>query len=76
MMNKYLSLEEQQAFWTDLFAVTIRYEQRRYAAAETYPDSIEGRHQSDAMAEDHSIQMAPGSLRNWLTRDSPANAKG
>jgi hypothetical protein len=30
-MNKYLSIEEQRAFWTDLFAVTIRYEQRRCA---------------------------------------------
>ena len=57
-MNKYLSIEEQQAFWTDLFAVTFRYEQRRYAAAETYPDSSEGLHQSDAMTEDHSIRMA------------------
>jgi hypothetical protein len=31
-MNKYLSIEEQQAFWTELFAVTIRYEQRRGGA--------------------------------------------
>jgi len=28
-MKKYLSIEEKQAFWTELFAVTIRYEQRR-----------------------------------------------
>ena len=27
IMNKHLSIEEQRAFWTDLFTVTIRYEQ-------------------------------------------------
>ena len=58
-MNKYLSIEEQQAFWTDLFAVTIRYERRRYLA-DTYPDSSEGLHQNNAMTADHSIWMAQG----------------
>ena len=47
IMNKYLSIEEQRAFWADLFAVTIRYEQRCSAAAETYPDSGEGVHEDD-----------------------------
>ena len=39
IMNKYLSIEEQRAFWTDLFTVTIHYEQRHCAATETSPDS-------------------------------------
>ena len=59
-MNKYLSIEEQRAFWTDLFAVTIRYEQRRCAATETYPDSGEGLHQDDARITDHSTRIAQG----------------
>jgi hypothetical protein len=29
VMSKYLSVEEEQVFWTELFAVTFRYEQRR-----------------------------------------------
>jgi hypothetical protein len=28
-MSKYLSVEEERVFWTELFAVTFRYEQRR-----------------------------------------------
>jgi hypothetical protein len=33
-MNKFLSIEEQEVFWAQLFAVTIRYEQRRGGATE------------------------------------------
>jgi hypothetical protein len=59
-MNKYLSIEEQRAFWTDLFAVTIRYEQRCRAATETCPDSGEELHQRDARIADHSTRVAQG----------------
>jgi hypothetical protein len=65
-MNKYLSIEEQRAFWTDLFAVTIRYEQRRCAATETYPDSSEGLHQDDARIADHSTRIAQGPWRTVM----------
>jgi hypothetical protein len=58
MMNKYLSAEEQRAFWTDLFTVTIRYEQRRCAATETYTDSGEGPHQNEAGTADRPIRIA------------------
>ena len=58
IMNKHLSIEEQRTFWTDLFAVTIRYEQRRRAATETYPDSAEELHQDDARIADHSTRIA------------------
>jgi hypothetical protein len=37
-MNKYLSIEEQRAFWTELFSVTIRYEQKRGGAMEACLD--------------------------------------
>jgi len=60
IMNKYLSIEEQRTFWTDLFAVTIRYEQRRRAATETYPDSGEGLHLENARIADHSPRIAQG----------------
>ena len=57
-MNKYLTIEEQRAFWTELFAVTIRYEQRRRVATKTYPDSAEELHQDDARIADHSTRIA------------------
>ena len=60
IMNKYLAIEEQRTFWTDLFAVTIRYEQRRRAATETYPDSGEGLHQENARIADHSPRIVQG----------------
>jgi len=39
-MNKYLSIEEQRAFWTELFSVTMRYEQRRGGAMEACLDFV------------------------------------
>ena len=64
-MNKYLSIEEQRAFWTDLFAVTIRYEQRRRAVTEACPDSGEGLHQDDARIPDHFT---------WIAQDPVSSA--
>ena len=45
MINRYLSIEEQRAFWTELFAVTIRYEQRRGGAMEECLDLFSGQEQ-------------------------------
>jgi hypothetical protein len=41
-MNKYLSIEELRAFWTELFSVTMRYEQRRGGAMEACLDLFSG----------------------------------
>ena len=41
-MSKYLTVEEEQAFWTELFAVTFRYAQKRGAATQVSLHPVEG----------------------------------
>ena len=75
IMNKYLAIEEQRTFWTDLFAVTIRYEQRRRAATETYPDSAEGLRQDVARIADQSTRIAQGHVY-WSEQRKHGSAVG
>jgi hypothetical protein len=40
-MSKYLSVEEEQTFWAELFAITARYRQRRGFRDETLRRGVE-----------------------------------
>jgi len=54
-MSKYLTVEEEQAFWTELFAVTFRYAQKRGAATQVSLHPVEGLQKDFVDATDHAV---------------------
>jgi hypothetical protein len=54
-MSKYLTVEEEQAFWTELFAVTFRYAQKRGAATQVSLHPVEGLKKGFVDATDHAV---------------------
>jgi hypothetical protein len=62
-MNKYLSIEEQQAFWTELFSVTIRYEQMRGGATEACLD-LSSRERRPARRPNNHLHRSSESFRS------------
>jgi hypothetical protein len=74
-MNKYLSIEEQQAFWTELFSVTIRYEQRRGGAMEACLDLFSREGQSASRPINH-LHRFNESFRSPPINHRPPNDGG